>query len=195
MGNVLLEWNARKNIAQVEPDAERADKLEKVVFASGIWERQDTGELTVEEALNLVKEQLDDSFHEAVTALFTDWYRHVEIYREMQDVAIQLSRQGYDIYVLSNTSAVYYAIEQAGYLPITQVLSGKVLSFEEGLIKPDSAVFHLLLDRYQLDPETCVFIDDIAGSILAAEKLGMTGILCQNSQQVIRDLQILLGIS
>lgn len=56
MGNVLLEWNARKNIAQVEPDAERADKLEKVVFTSGIWERQDTGELTVEEALNLVKE-------------------------------------------------------------------------------------------------------------------------------------------
>lgn len=78
---------------------------------------------------------------------------------------------------------------------ITQVLSGKVLSFEEGLIKPDPAVFHLLLDRYQLDPETCVFIDDIAGNILAAEKLGMTGILCQNSQQVIRDLQILLGIS
>lgn len=56
MGNVLLEWNARKNIAQVEPDAERADKLEKVVFTSGIWERQDAGELTVEEALNLVKE-------------------------------------------------------------------------------------------------------------------------------------------
>lgn len=195
MGNVLLEWNARKNIERVEPNLQRADILQQEIFTSGVWEKQDTADLTVDQAMELVKSRLDESYHVAIQQIFKDWYHHIEIYRDVQDFAIQLSQQGYAIYILSNTSDVYYAIEKAGLLPISQVLAGKVLSFEEKCMKPDPAIFQILFDRYQLSPAESVFIDDIAGNIQVAESLGMTGIQCQNSQQVVDDLQKLLGIS
>lgn len=194
MGNVLIEWNARKNIERVEPDCQRADLLQKTIFASGIWERQDTAELTVDQAVAQVKEKLDQSYDEAVEAIFRDWYMHVAIYRDLQDFAAQLSQQGYHIYILSNTSAVYYEIEKAGLLPISQVLSGKILSYEEKCMKPDPHIFEILLDRYQLKAENCLFIDDIAQNIQVAERLGMKGIQCHNSQQVIRDLTKILAL-
>lgn len=194
MGNVLLEWNARKNIERVEPNLQRADILQQEIFTSGVWEKQDTADLTVDQAMELVKSRLDESYHVAIQQIFKDWYHHIEIYKDVQDFAIQLSQQGYAIYILSNTSDVYYAIEKAGLLPISQVLSGKVLSFEEKCMKPDPAIFQILFDRYQLSPTQSVFIDDIAGNIQVAESLGMTGIQCQNSQQVIDDLQRLLKI-
>lgn len=195
MGNVLLEWNARKNIERVEPNLQRADILQQEIFTSGVWEKQDTADLTVDQAMELVKSRLDESYHVAIQQIFKDWYHHIEIYKDVQDFAIQLSQQGYAIYILSNTSDVYYAIEKAGLLPISQVLAGKVLSFEEKCMKPDPAIFQILFDRYQLSPAESVFIDDIAGNIQVAESLGMTGIQCQNSQQVVDDLQKLLGIS
>lgn len=37
MGNVLLEWNARKNIEQVESAPQRADILQQEIFTSGVW--------------------------------------------------------------------------------------------------------------------------------------------------------------
>lgn len=192
MGNVLLEWNARKNIERLEANSERADQLEKVILKSGIWEKQDTGELSPEQAIDLVKSQLDSSYHAAVEGIFLDWYRHVEVYKDLQDYAIQLSQKGYRIYILSNTSAIYYEIERAGLLPITQVLSGKILSFEEQCMKPDVAIFQTCLERYQLLAERCVFIDDIEQNVQVARSLGMEAIQCQNSQQVIEELQVIL---
>ena len=195
MGNVLLEWNARKNIEQVESDPQRADILQQEIFTSGVWEKQDTADLTVDQAVELVQSRLDESYHASIEKIFKDWYHHIEIYEDVQKFAIQLSQQGYPIYILSNTSDVYYDIEEAGLLPISQVLAGKVLSFEEKCMKPDPAIFQILFARYQLSPAESVFIDDIAGNIQVAESLGMTGIQCQNSKQVIADLQKLLGIS
>lgn len=37
MGNVLLEWNARKNIEQFESDPSRADVLQQEIFTLGVW--------------------------------------------------------------------------------------------------------------------------------------------------------------
>ena len=125
MGNVLLEWNARKNIERVESDPQRADILQQEIFTSGVWEKQDTAELTVDQAVELVQSRLDETYHASIEKIFKDWYHHTEIDRNVQDFAIQLSQQGYDIYVLSNTSDVYYAIEKAGGLPISQALAGK----------------------------------------------------------------------
>lgn len=194
MGNVLLEWNARKNIERVETNSQRADRLQTAIFTSGIWEKQDTAELTVEQAIDQVKEKLDRSYDGAIEAIFRDWYRYVDAHLDLQDFAIHLSQKGYHIYILSNTSAVYYEIEKAGLLPISQVLSGKILSYEEKCMKPDPHIFEILLDRYQLKAENCLFIDDIAQNIQVAERLGMKGIQCHNSQQVIRDLTKILAL-
>ncbi len=47
-----------------------------------------------------------------------------------------------------------------------------VVSGEEGVIKPDPAIFHLLTERAGLDPRRTAFIDDSAANIRSAAELG-----------------------
>jgi len=48
-----------------------------------------------------------------------------------------------------------------------------VVSGAERMIKPDPAIFHLLLNRYGVQAERAVFIDDAPRNVAAAAKLGM----------------------
>ena len=58
-------------------------------------------------------------------------------------------------------------------IPAFRVLNGAVYSADVQQLKPDPAIYHTLLQRYALKPETCFFIDDNADNIAAAQKLGL----------------------
>ncbi len=47
-----------------------------------------------------------------------------------------------------------------------------VVSGEEGLVKPDPAIFEILIDRSGVIPERTVYIDDSAANIATADTLG-----------------------
>ena len=44
-------------------------------------------------------------------------------------------------------------------------------------MKPDQEIYKILLDRYGLKAEECVFIDDTEENVRSAEKLGFKGIV------------------
>ncbi|MCR4565154.1 MAG: HAD-IA family hydrolase, partial [Bacteroidales bacterium] len=46
----------------------------------------------------------------------------------------------------------------------------------EGVKKPDPAFFKILLERFHLKAEECVFIDDNEKNVEGARALGFTGI-------------------
>ena len=54
---------------------------------------------------------------------------------------------------------------------------GCVFSFREGIVKPDPEIYKVLLRRYGLKAEECVFIDDTEENVRSAQKLGMAGIV------------------
>ena len=56
-------------------------------------------------------------------------------------------------------------------------VDGMIVSGFEHVLKPDPAIYHLLLDRYSLKAEECVFIDDRDVNIEAARAVGMKGIV------------------
>ena len=66
--------------------------------------------------------------------------------------------------------------------------TGAIFSYQVKCIKPEAEIYKLLLDRYHLVPQECVFIDDRPENIETAEKLGITGIQFQNQQQAKRRL-------
>ena len=53
---------------------------------------------------------------------------------------------------------------------------GIVVSGNERLVKPDLAIYRLLVKRYGLDPARCVYVDDNATNAAAATLLGMRAI-------------------
>ena len=71
-------------------------------------------------------------------------------------------------------------------------MDGMVVSGEELIIKPDPELYRILLDRYGLKGEECVFIDDNPVNAAGGESLGIRGIVFHNEEQLRAELDRLL---
>ncbi|MCY7103705.1 HAD family hydrolase [Streptococcus oralis] len=173
MGNVLLEWNKDKILQGVSEMKKDYLILDKTIFQSGLWERLDLGTMTREELVLKVVSMIGRTYQKKVEEVIWNWPSYIDIYTEVFPVLLELKKKGHRIFVLSNTSKVFYDLLDEQLSPLKEVLDGFVLSCDIKAIKPDLAMFKKILDKYQLDPTHCVFLDDIEDNTSAAEKLGI----------------------
>ena len=189
-GGVLVDWNQRyfykdyfKNDEEMEYflanvcTSEWNSEFDRgVSFAEGIRNLQ-ARHPEYAEAIGLYRE----GWEKMLGGEFPDT---VELLREMKD-------RGYAVYGLTNWSAETIGIAYARF-GFFKLFDGIVVSGEEKMIKPDPGIYRLLLDRYGLRPEECVFIDDNAANVEAARKLGIHAIRFDNASDVRRRLLELL---
>lgn len=173
MGNVLLEWNKDKILQSVSNTKKDYLILDKSIFQSGLWERLDLGTMTREELVLKLVSMIGRGYQKKVEEVIWNWPSYIDIYREVFPVLSELKKKGHRIFVLSNTSKVFYDLLEEQLSPLKELLDGFVLSCDIKAIKPDLAMFKGILDKYQLDPTNCVFLDDIEDNTIAAEKLGI----------------------
>jgi epoxide hydrolase-like predicted phosphatase len=67
-----------------------------------------------------------------------------------------------------------------------------VLSQQLGIRKPDPRIYQYALDRLELAPHQCVFVDDLGGNLKPARQLGMTTIKHESAKRTISRLEELL---
>ena len=173
MGNVLLEWNKDKILQGVSDTKEGYLVLDKAIFQLGLWERLDLGTMTREELVLKVVSMIGRTYQKKVEEVIWNWPSYIDIYREVFPVLSELKKKGHRIFVLSNTSKVFYDLLEEQLSPLKELLDGFVLSCDIKAIKPDLAIFKGILEKYQLDPANCAFLDDIEDNTIAAEKLGI----------------------
>lgn len=173
MGNVLLEWNKDKILKAVAKTQKDYLILDKAIFQSGLWERLDLGTLTREELVDRVLSLLGDIYKKKVEEVIWNWPAYIDIYMEVFPLLARLKKNGHRIFVLSNTSPVFYELLKDQLAPLEKILDGFVLSCDIKAIKPDRKMFEEILRKYQLDPANCVFLDDIADNTKMAESLGI----------------------
>lgn len=87
----------------------------------------------------------------------------------------ELVRKQVPVYALSNWSSDKFRIARAKF-PFLSLFKDLVVSGEVKLVKPDPAIYRLLLSRNSLEASSCVFIDDVPANIEAGERLGIRGI-------------------
>ena len=173
MGNVLLEWNKDKILRGVVKTEKDYMILDKAIFQSGLWERLDLGTLTREDLILKVVSMIGSIYQEKVQEVVWNWPSYIEIYTEVFPLLVRLKEKGHRIFVLSNTSPVFYELLKDQLSPLNGILDGFVLSCDIKVIKPDRKMFEEILHKYQLDPANCVFLDDIADNTKMAESLGI----------------------
>ncbi len=76
-------------------------------------------------------------------------------------------------------------------LGLADAFDQMVISAEEGLMKPDPAIYRLTLERLGVAPQEAVFVDDREENIAAARALGMHGVLFRSTEQALADLRAL----
>jgi 2-haloacid dehalogenase len=64
-----------------------------------------------------------------------------------------------------------------------------VVSGEEFLLKPSPEIYNLLLSRYGLKAEECIFIDDNPANVEGAKRVGMESIVFRGADTVLSDLE------
>jgi epoxide hydrolase-like predicted phosphatase len=75
-----------------------------------------------------------------------------------------------------------------------ELFDGWVISGEEGMRKPEPAMYRLGAERIGLEPAQCVFVDDLPFNLKPARELGMATVLHRDAKQTIPELEDLLGV-
>ncbi len=76
-----------------------------------------------------------------------------------------------------------------GKYGLGQVLDVLVISAEEGVMKPEARIYHIVLERLGVRPEEAVFIDDIEENVDGARKAGLHGIHFRGTDQTIAEVR------
>ena len=190
LGNVLIQWNPRHLFRKIFGADESAMEYFLSEVCNTEWnEQQDGGRLWKDAIAEAIARHPN---HEAnINAYFDRWSEMIpgEIEETVQ-ILEQLRQLNIRLLALTNWSAETFHIAEARF-PFLQWFEGIVVSGRERLIKPDPAIFHLMIERYQLRPEATVFIDDSLRNVEAAEREGLHGIHFLNADELRAQLKVL----
>lgn len=151
----------------------RAEKMPK------FWEEYDRGTLSLEEVIRILSEEKECEVQVAADYVAQAIGRQEEI-EPTRELIAALKGEGYRLYVLSNMSREF--IDFLRLKPVYRHFDGEVVSCEERVVKPEAAIYRLLLERYALDPAQTLFIDDRPANLTAAAKFGIATFLFRHSE-------------
>jgi putative hydrolase of the HAD superfamily len=73
-----------------------------------------------------------------------------------------------------------------------KIVDEMIISAEERVAKPDRRIYEIAIEKLGIKPQEAVFVDDFPENIEAANDFGMHGVLFENNEQVISDVNRLL---
>jgi 2-haloacid dehalogenase len=190
LGGVLIDWNPHYVYRTLFDDEQEMLNFLETVCTSDWNEEQDAGR-SLQEGTDLLVAQFPH--HEAlIRAFYGRWEEMlggallgtVELFKRLK------ASGKYKIYALSNWSAETYPVAQQHY-DFLGWFDGAVVSGVEKMRKPAPEFYQLLLDRYEVEPQTALFIDDNYRNILAAREAGIKTIHFTSAEELEKELEAL----
>ncbi|WP_295252791.1 HAD family phosphatase [uncultured Catenibacterium sp.] len=185
LGRVLLsyeplEWLKKKNYTH-------DNELFAIIFQNPLWVRLDEGTITREE----FTEKLNNEYPELALDIETIMEEWIELLHPIENnikLLSQLKEKGYSLYVISNFHLDAYErfLKKQDWFTL---FDGAIISAKEKLIKPDLKIYELLLERYHLNADECLFIDDSLDNIKACKEIGMDGIHLPDNSKLEEELK------
>ena len=96
----------------------------------------------------------------------------------------EIAGNGIEMFCLSNMSRETY--DHIRTQDFFEMFSGIVISGLENCMKPDEEIFHLTVNRFELEPNNTFFIDDSLPNIETARHLGIPGVSLQTDPKLLR---------
>ena len=187
MGEVLIHFNISDFADRYDITAEDKELLLKELFLGNAdWALCDWGFYTEEEVAERACRRLPERLHEAAYGISCRWFEPVDPVEGMADIVRRLKEAGYGVYLLSNAGMKHR--EYWPKVPGSEYFDGVVASAYEKMIKPQPEIYRLLLDRFGLKAEECLFIDDRMVNLAGAEICGMESLLFTDAKKLLVDL-------
>jgi putative hydrolase of the HAD superfamily len=125
------------------------------------------------------------------TGLVERMFRHIRPDEQMVDALRRARAQGVRTGLISNSMGAGRYDRSA----FPELFDGVVISGDEGMHKPEPAIYELGCERVGLAPAECVFVDDLRENCEGAEAVGMTAVLHRGAERTLPRLEELLGVA
>lgn len=174
IGNVLLEWDPRHLYRKLLPDDAAVEAFLADVCPPAWNLEQDKGRpfaeaVALQSALHPQHAALIRAFDERWEEMVPGPIEgSVALLRTLQDAGVAT-------FSITNFSREKFDLARRRF-PFLNTFSDTVVSADVGLLKPDPAIYRVLLDRNGLAAGQCIFIDDSAANVQAARDLGMEAV-------------------
>lgn len=191
LGRVLINYEPEKYIKTFGYDDIMTNKIMNAVFMHKCWGEFDRGTYSFEGILEKV---ISDSFDlkEDIRKVFKDWFSILTPKEKTVDFLKEVEEKGFKLYILSNFSKEGFEYISKKY-DFFKLFDGQVISCYVNYIKPEPEIYQELLNKYNLNAEECLFIDDMKANIDEAEKQNIKGILFENIEQAKKDFYEIIG--
>lgn len=169
-GNVIVRWNPRTLYSKIFPDPVECDRFLSTVCTMDWHLAHDRGVAFEDNRAELIARHPEHE--DAIRAWGDRWWEMFSGVISETEAAIEaLHQAGVRQFGLSNISQ--HTVEATMAMsPAFQRLEGVVVSGDEGIVKPDPAIFHLAAERFGHAPADMLFVDDSEKNIVAARELG-----------------------
>lgn len=192
LGNVVVCFDHNTVIAPFTNDPTEINFLKTQVIGCKEWHKIDTGAITEQQMFESFKHRMTDEQFKLAADFSHNWYRKGQpLNAGAVQIACKLKDMGYNLYVLSNISTECFDYIKNENQDFFNLFNGLIISGYEKVKKPDPKIFEILLNRFKLNAnETLLIDDDDTGSTFkTANSMGILGhAVKKNDEQSIIDL-------
>ncbi len=186
IGGVLLDWDPAYLYRNLFSDREEMEKFLQDVCSPDWNAELDRGypfAKAVEELAGLYPH-----YREAIMAYDSRWMEMISgPVQGTVTILEKLVAAGWPVYGLTNFSAEKFR-ESCRAFPFLKRFQGVVVSGEEGVLKPEPAIYRLLESRFDLDLSRALFIDDKPENVTGARETGLSALVFTTPTNLEADL-------
>lgn len=188
IGQVLVDFCWKEYLEECGYDEKTKEKVSNATVLSDFWGEQDRGAIDTHELIKLCC-CIDPSVSKEITRLFKDISKLASEYDYSADFIKDLKANGYKVYLLSNFGSNFETLKET--FRFYPYVDGGVISYEVKQIKPEPQIYQSLIEKYNINPEEAVFLDDREDNLYTAKQLGFHTIQVGEFEKALEDLRTL----
>lgn len=187
LGAVMVDWNPNLIAKNFTTNTELQDHIVKKLFTHQNWLDFDNGLITELQLIGLSSQLLNLSELD-VSDLISQAKESLNAKTELVDLLQLAKNNGLNTYCLSNLSHEWftYLTDRHDFFSL---FDGKVISAQEGISKPNPAIFERLIERYSINPNHSLFIDDRIDNTQSAENIGFKTVTFEHSEHNLKTIK------
>lgn len=187
LGGVLVDWDPKNMYKKVFKTTEEMNWFLDNVCTFEWNMEQDGGRLIADAVTQKISEFPE--FEEQIKMFYDRWEEmFIGILQQNIDVQQKLiANPNYRVYALTNWCGEKWdkALE---LFPFFNDFEGVIVSGKVKMRKPNDDIFQLILNRFNINPKTTVFIDDNLENTIASERNGLQTIHLKPSSNLKSEL-------
>ena len=190
VGNVLMDYHWKTYLDSFGFPSDVRDAVASAMFLSPQWNEMDRSLLPDQEYLNLFIQNAPQ-YRQEIQQVYENCEGCIHTYDYADSFVIKCREQNCRTYILSNYSR-YLFHKTEHMMQFRNYMDGELFSFQAGQIKPEPEIYLTLLDKYSIDPQRALFLDDRQENLDAAARLHIHTMLFTSYPETLKNLDFIL---